>query len=180
MQHISWRIPAAVVLAAVSSSCQNPSGSSSPSAPPDVQVVYSLPTTISGGNAFADVELVGRKQVGLQFSLRQTATLKTVVLSHWAAGHNDDAQSQTFTLDQTIAASPDQPVGFTAYFEIPGGANFDQCEGLYYTFGAVWQVDGETSNSAFFGQARLILPTKKVVGNTIEQALCAEPPPPDA
>ncbi len=178
MHPLPWRVPAAVVLA-VSLSCQNPPASSG-GGPPPVQIVYALPTTIDGANTFADVELVGRKQVGLQFTLTQNATLKSIVLSHWAAGHNDDAQSQTFTLNETIGASAAQPVGITKYFEIPGGANFDQCEGLYYTFGAVYQVEGEPNNGAFFGQARLILPTKKVVGNTIEQALCGQPPPPDA
>lgn len=179
MKRLPLRAPAAVVLAAVLGSCQNPPASSD-GAPPAVQIVYALPTTIDGANAFADVELVGRKQVGLQFMLRENATLKTIVLSHWAAGNNDGAQSQTFTLNQTIGASAAHPVGITKYFEIPGAASFEQCEGLYYTFGAVYRVEGEPANSAFFGQARLILPTKKVVGNTIEQALCAEPPPPDA
>ena len=43
---------------------------------------------------------------------------------------------------------------------------------------AAWacQTTPDSSN----GQPRLILPTRKRVGTTIEQALCAEPPPPDA
>lgn len=71
-------------------------------------------------------------------------------------------------------------MGHTLYLEIPGSADFEQCEGLYYSFAAVYRVEGQPTNSSFFGQARLILPTKKRVDNTIEQALCAEPPPPEA
>jgi hypothetical protein len=175
LPRIGW---VAGLVAAAAWACQSTSGSSG--APPAVQVVYALPTTIEGDDAFADGALVGPKQVGLQFTLRETATLKSVVLSHWAAGNNDGAQSQTFTLNQTVGASAAQPVGLTLYFEIPGSASFGQCAGLYYSFAAVYQVDGQSNNSSFLGQAHLILPTKKRVGNTIEQALCAEPPPPDA
>jgi hypothetical protein len=178
MRHLPWIGCAAGVLAAAAWACQTTPGSST--APPAVQVVYSLPTTIEGDDHFVDGTLVGRKQVGLQFTLRETVTLESIVLSRWAAGNNAGAQSQTFTLNQTIGASASQPVGHTAYFEIPGGASFEQCEGLYYTFGAVYRVAGESTNALFLGQPRLILPTKKRVGNTIEQALCAEPPPADA
>lgn len=178
MNQISRIACVAAALAAAVSACQSTSGSSG--GPPPVDIVYSQPSTIEGANHFADVELVGPKQVGLQFTLRQNTTIKSIVLSRWAAGNNAGEQSETFTLNQVFAATPAQAVGHTFYFEIPNSASFEQCEGLYYTFGAVYQVEGESQNALYLGGARLILPTKKRVGNTIQQALCGDPPPPGA
>jgi hypothetical protein len=167
---------AACVVAASLLSCNNNTGGSN--APPAVEVVYSLPTTITGNNAFDDAALVGRKQVGLQFLMRKNVTLKNIVLSHWRAGNNASAQSQEFTLNRPFSASPSQALGHTAYFEIPDSAAAQQCDGIYYTFAATYQVEDQSTPSSFFGQARLILPTKKLVGSTIEEGLCAQPPPP--
>jgi len=170
---VNW---AACVVAASLLSCNNNTGGSN--APPAVEIVYSIPTTITGDNAFGDGALVGRKQVGLQFLMRKNVTLKNIVLSHWRAGNNAGAQSQEFALNRAFSASSTQAVGHTAYFEIANAAAAQQCDGIYYTFAATYQVEGQSTPSSFFGQARLILPTKKLVGSTIEEALCPQPPPP--
>ncbi len=145
-----------------------------------VGVAYAPATTIEGANNQADVELVGRKRVGLTFTMSAPTTIKSVVLAHWRAGNNAGSQSQTVTVNQSFTGSAQAPIVHTVFVEIPGAAQFEQCEGLYYTFGATYQVEGQPTLSSFFGQSHLILPTKKRVGNTIETALCAAPPPPGA
>ncbi len=140
--------------------------------------MYTLPTAIDGSNLFGNPSMQGIKRVGLQFQLTQTATLKNMVLSYWPAGNNAGSQSLEVSLNQTINASPSQPVGHTAYVEIPGSAAYEPCEGLYYSMAATYQVEGAATPGLFLGGAQLILTTQRRVGNTIEQTLCPEPPGP--
>jgi hypothetical protein len=165
--------------AATLAACQT-TGSTAPNA---VDITYSVPTSIttsSSGvdNHFADVELVARKEVGLQFHIRQPVEVKNVVLSFWRAGNNAGEQTVEHVLNRSFDPGPSGSIGFTEYFEIPNGEDFEQCEGLYYMFAATYQVQG-SSNALFIGGTKLILPTKRVVNGQIQQALCADPPPPE-
>ena len=167
---------AAVLAAACALACQTTPGGSS--GPGPVQIVYSVPTTITGTNLLDNPATKGTKRVGLQFQLTQTTTIKNVVLSYWRAGNNAGNQSLEVNLNRTVAASPSQPAGFTAFIEIPNSASYEPCEGLYYSMAATYQVDSAASPGLFLGGAHLILTTQKYVGNTIVQALCSTPPGP--
>src|SRR5262245_9257919 len=116
---------------------------------PAVEIAYALPTTIDGSNQFADVDIVGRKQVGLVFIFRKPVEINNVVLTYWRAGNNVGARRDERTLHRSFSASENETVGFTEYFEIPGGSDLQQCDALYYTFAAGYRVAGDANNGLF-------------------------------
>jgi hypothetical protein len=143
-----------------------------------IDFAYTAPTTIVGSNHSADAGLVGRKEVGLQFHIRAPLELKNVVLSWWPAGNKTASQSLERTLNRSFNPAQNSSVGHTEFIEIPNGSSFGTCEGIYYMFASVYQVQGQNPG-LFVGTPALILPTKQVVNGQIQQALCAEPPGPD-
>ena len=168
-----------LLLGVLAPGCQDQNDDS----PTPVIISYTTPVAFDEDNTPGPVNLEGtRKQVGLQFSVRQNVTLKNVVINYWLAGDKANARSEQRTLNRSVTASPSNIVEQTERFDLSGSADLEACDAMYYTFAATYRVEGESTDRSFFGQPRQIHVTMvpQNSSNTVTQPLCAEPPPADA
>lgn len=137
-------------------------------------ITQTPPTTTIVIDNDGDAALVGKKKVRLNVTARQDITLLSVVLTHWLAGHNNGSR----TIDQTMNQNMSPGTSKLVTNEIPESESLAICEGRYYMWTVAYRrADGQ--GGLYVGQAKLIMPTKRVLPNgTIEQALCAAPPGP--
>lgn len=120
-----------------------------------------------------DAELVGKKVVRLNIAARQNLELRSVLMTHWDAGHNAGSQTVEETFNQNMAPNGSRLVTK----QVPNTETLGTCEGHYYMWTVTYRkADGQ--NGLFIGQPKLIMPTKSITAGTIVQALCAAPPGP--
>ena len=117
-----------------------------------------------------NADLAGKmKTIGIDVTAPEGYHTTSILLNHWFAGFNPGPPAQTFPVDHHGNFS------FTA--DVPESDHLETCEGMYFMV-TIQYTAPNGQNGVFIGEPKLIMPTKHVSGNTIEEALCAEPPGP--
>jgi hypothetical protein len=141
------------------------------------EVTSQNPDGTSTTNFGGDPALVGPKDIVVVTSLRNTTTVKNIIVSFWRAGDKAHSQSTEKAINQTFNPGPGGE-NLQESVKIPGSEGLGICDAMYYMV-AVSYVEASTPGT-FVSQAHLILPTETIgPDGTIRQAQCVAPPGPE-